>query len=90
MSNGGYLVPPEKNPAHARLWNETWKRLERFLPGLKGELFPEGGASDGPSRVGEEEQQQQQLEGERQPVEEQRQSVEEQQLSVEKQQVEQR
>ena len=41
MSNGGYLVPPETNPSNARLWTETWKRLERFLPGLKGELFPE-------------------------------------------------
>jgi brefeldin A-resistance guanine nucleotide exchange factor 1 len=40
MSSGGYLVPPSENPDHAELWNETWKRLDRFLPGLLEELFP--------------------------------------------------
>lgn len=41
MSDSGYLVPPEKNPEKVELWNETWKRLDRFLPNLFGELFPE-------------------------------------------------
>ncbi|KAI9679248.1 MAG: GDP/GTP exchange factor for ARF [Caeruleum heppii] len=40
MSNGGYLVPPDQDAQHARLWNETWKRLDRFLPNLRTELFP--------------------------------------------------
>lgn len=44
MSSGGYLVPPSENPGNERLWTETWKRLERFLPGLKGEVFPEADA----------------------------------------------
>ena len=41
MSDSGYLVPPDKNPDKAELWNETWKRLDRFLPNLFTELFPE-------------------------------------------------
>jgi len=41
MSDSGYLVPPDKNPDKVELWNETWKRLDRFLPDLFGELFPE-------------------------------------------------
>lgn len=41
MSDSGYLVPPDQNPEKAELWNETWKRLDRFLPNLFGELFPE-------------------------------------------------
>ena len=38
MSSSGYLVPPSKDPAKAELWNETWKRIDRFLPELRGEL----------------------------------------------------
>jgi len=34
-------VSPDKNPEKAELWNETWKRLDRFLPNLFAELFPE-------------------------------------------------
>ncbi|MCJ1385348.1 GDP/GTP exchange factor for ARF [Xylographa soralifera] len=41
MANGGYLAPPSENPQHARLWEETWKRLERFLPGMFQEIFPD-------------------------------------------------
>lgn len=41
MADGGYLVPPSKNPIQARIWNETWKRVDRFLPGLFTEIFPE-------------------------------------------------
>jgi brefeldin A-resistance guanine nucleotide exchange factor 1 len=41
MSSGGYLVPPSEKPGQAELWNETWKRLDRFLPALFTELFPE-------------------------------------------------
>ena len=41
MADGGYLVPPAKDPQQATLWNETWKRLERFLPGMFREIFPE-------------------------------------------------
>jgi brefeldin A-resistance guanine nucleotide exchange factor 1 len=45
MASGGYLIPSSQNHEQTRLWDETWKRLERFLPGMFAEIFPE-------SRVG--------------------------------------
>lgn len=44
MSSSGYLVPPSKDPEKAELWNETWKRIDRFLPELRAELALEGEA----------------------------------------------
>lgn len=41
MSNGGVLAPPDENPEREELWNETWKRINRFLPNFFAELFPE-------------------------------------------------
>lgn len=41
MQSGGYLAPPEEKPDQAELWNETWKRLDRFLPNLHKELYPD-------------------------------------------------
>jgi golgi-specific brefeldin A-resistance guanine nucleotide exchange factor 1 len=41
MADGGYLVPPSQNPSKEKIWIETRKRLERFLPDLFGELFPD-------------------------------------------------
>ena len=46
MSTGGYLIPPSENPdgqteQQKQLWAETWTRLERFLPGLMPDLFPD-------------------------------------------------
>jgi golgi-specific brefeldin A-resistance guanine nucleotide exchange factor 1 len=38
MSSSGYLVPPSQDPTHEKLWVETWKRLNRFLPDLRKEL----------------------------------------------------
>jgi brefeldin A-resistance guanine nucleotide exchange factor 1 len=38
MSSSGYLVPPSQDPEKAELWNETWKRIDRFLPELRAEL----------------------------------------------------
>jgi len=38
MSTNGYLVPPSQNPDREELWNETWKRIDRFLPELKNSL----------------------------------------------------
>lgn len=44
MSSTGVLIRPspqeEKEQKATPLWIQTWKRLERFLPDLKGELFP--------------------------------------------------
>lgn len=38
MASSGYLVPPSKDPSREKLWTETWKRIDRFLPELRGEL----------------------------------------------------
>jgi brefeldin A-resistance guanine nucleotide exchange factor 1 len=41
MSSQSIIVPPSENQEHEALWNETWKRLDRFLPHLFAEIFPE-------------------------------------------------
>ncbi|KAI9759743.1 MAG: hypothetical protein M4579_002128 [Chaenotheca gracillima] len=40
MSSGGYLSPPDQDPANEKLWTETKKRLDRFLPNLFEQVFP--------------------------------------------------
>lgn len=41
MANGGFLVPPSERPEGSEIWEETWKRVDRFLPNLFAEIFPE-------------------------------------------------
>ena len=41
MTSGGYLVPPQQDPRHEKLWFETWSRLDRFLPRLYSEIYPD-------------------------------------------------
>lgn len=38
MASSGNLVSPHKDPSKEKLWTETWKRIDRFLPELRGEL----------------------------------------------------
>ncbi|OLN97319.1 hypothetical protein CCHL11_01118 [Colletotrichum chlorophyti] len=38
MASSGYLVSPSRDPSKETLWNETWKRIDRFLPDLKSDL----------------------------------------------------
>ncbi|KAF4624668.1 hypothetical protein G7Y89_g13500 [Cudoniella acicularis] len=38
MASSGYLVPPSQDPSQEKLWVETWKRIDRFLPDLKKDL----------------------------------------------------
>jgi len=38
MAKDGYLVPPSEDPSKEKLWVETWKRLDRFLPDIRKEL----------------------------------------------------
>ncbi len=49
MADSGYLVPPDKqtgsHPQQKVLWEQTWKHLDRFLPQLRRELFPEAPGS---------------------------------------------
>jgi len=42
MSSSGYLVPPTQDPSQEKLWVETWKRIDRFLPDLRKELDLDG------------------------------------------------
>lgn len=41
MADGGYLVPPLAGEKGSEIWIETWKRVNRFLPDLFTEIFPE-------------------------------------------------
>lgn len=41
MADGGHLVPASEDPSKEKTWTETKKRLERFLPDLFKEIFPE-------------------------------------------------
>ncbi|KAF9869222.1 Sec7 domain-containing protein [Colletotrichum karsti] len=38
LASSGYLVAPSKDSSKENLWNETWKRIDRFLPDLKNDL----------------------------------------------------
>lgn len=40
MADGGYLVPPSQDATREKIWTETKKRLDRFLPDLFQEIFP--------------------------------------------------
>ncbi len=46
MASSGYLVAPSIDKSKEVLWVETWKRIDRFLPDLKGELALEGAVED--------------------------------------------
>ncbi|ODM17972.1 hypothetical protein SI65_06760 [Aspergillus cristatus] len=41
MADGGHLVPPSQDASKEQIWVETKKRLERFLPALFAEIFPD-------------------------------------------------
>ena len=41
MAGAGYLSRPEVNPGNEKIWTETKKRLDRFLPDLFTEVFPD-------------------------------------------------
>lgn len=38
MASSGYLVSPKQEPSKEKLWAETWKRIDRFLPDLRSDL----------------------------------------------------
>ncbi|KAL1955210.1 hypothetical protein VTO42DRAFT_8922 [Malbranchea cinnamomea] len=40
MADGGYLAPPNQDPSKEKIWVETQRRLDRFLPELFSEIFP--------------------------------------------------
>ena len=41
MADGGFIQPPSKDQPPTELWNETCKRVDRFLPNLIAEIFPQ-------------------------------------------------
>lgn len=41
MADQGHLVPPSQDASKESIWIETKKRLERFLPDLFKEIFPD-------------------------------------------------
>lgn len=63
MSNGGYLVPPEDTAkgTSSEIWEETWKRVDRFLPNLFVEIFPLPPPTPTASTAIEQQQQNQQV-----------------------------
>lgn len=63
MSNGGYLVPPEDTArgTSSEIWEETWKRVDRFLPNLFVEIFPPPPPTAAASTPLEQQQQNQQV-----------------------------
>ncbi|KAH6607901.1 hypothetical protein Trco_004214 [Trichoderma cornu-damae] len=41
MATSGYLVSPDKDSSRQKLWDETWARVDRFLPDLRNDLLNE-------------------------------------------------
>lgn len=41
MADGGFIKPPSNGSPLTELWDETCKRLDRFLPDLIAEIFPQ-------------------------------------------------
>ena len=41
MADGNFLIPPKQGAKPSELWIETCKKVDRFLPGLIADLFPQ-------------------------------------------------
>lgn len=41
MASTGFLAPPAGDASKSRVWDETWSRLDRFLPDLRSDLAAE-------------------------------------------------
>lgn len=41
MADGGFIQPPSNGSPPTEVWDETCKRVDRFLPDLIPELFPQ-------------------------------------------------
>lgn len=46
MADGDFLTPPKPGETSPELWDETCKRVDRFLPDLMLELFPQAKVPD--------------------------------------------
>lgn len=54
MATSGYLVSPEKDPSRKKLWDETWERVDRFLPDLRGDILNDESPEVDQAKDGEE------------------------------------
>ncbi|KAL6719100.1 GDP/GTP exchange factor for ARF [Lecanora helva] len=41
MADGGFIQPPSRDQPSTKLWTETCKKVDRFLPNLIAEIFPQ-------------------------------------------------
>lgn len=56
MASSSYLVSPKEDPSKEKLWVETWKRIDRFLPDLRSDLALEETDEQGTDEQGTDEQ----------------------------------
>ncbi|UKZ46886.1 hypothetical protein TrVGV298_001097 [Trichoderma virens] len=54
MATSGYLVSPDKDPSRKKLWDETWERVNRFLPDLRNDILNEESPEPTEAKVSEE------------------------------------
>ncbi|PNP56888.1 hypothetical protein THARTR1_03035 [Trichoderma harzianum] len=54
MATSGYLVSPDKDPSRKKLWDETWERVNRFLPDLRNDILNEETPESTDTKDGEE------------------------------------
>ncbi|PNH73150.1 hypothetical protein VD0001_g4416 [Verticillium dahliae] len=47
MSSSGFLVAPSQDASKETLWNETWNRIDRFVPDLRRDLALDEPRADG-------------------------------------------
>lgn len=47
MADGGFLKSPAEGEKSSRIWKETWKRVDRFLPNMFRDIFPEAKTTEG-------------------------------------------
>lgn len=40
MSSSNILVPPSEDASKEKFWDETWSRVDRFLPDLRSDIMP--------------------------------------------------
>lgn len=46
MADGGFLKPPAEGEKPSLIWEMTWKRVDRILPNLYMDIFPETKATE--------------------------------------------
>lgn len=46
MADGGYLEHPAEGEKPSRMWEMTWQRIDKFLPNLYKDIYPETKAAE--------------------------------------------